>query len=777
MGLKKGYKIHITGTVQGVGFRPFVYNLARSQDLKGTISNTSRGVIIKICASEDELDLFLKVLREKAPPLAEIEDVNISEQNGKIGNASDFTIAESRRDAAVTTLIPSDIATCRECLADIFDPGNKRFHYAFTNCTNCGPRYTIIKGLPYDRPATSMKKFKMCSQCLAEYEDPADRRFHAQPNACPLCGPRLWLTDGTAELERGTKALAHCAALLAEGAVAAVKGLGGFHLAADAASPEAVKRLRERKRRPFKPFAVMVRNIETAKRICRLSAHDEELLLSPHAPILLVKKRRDFPLPGTLSPNLDELGIMIPYTPLHQLLFAQRQCPDVLIMTSGNPNGEPLCTTNEEALERLSSFADIFLLHDRDIYTGVDDSVVRSSGKTTFFVRRSRGYAPSPIRLEIDTGQIIALGAELKNTICLTRGRYAFLSQHIGDLANPAVYDFMSRNIEHLKKVLEIEPKAIAADLHPDYPSTRYAKALDLPLFQIQHHHAHAASVMAEHGLNKQVLSLILDGTGLGTDNTIWGGEILLSLPESSKRLGGLTPFMLPGGDAAAKEPWRSALSLLHKTKSLGALHLTGLKDIAREKLLFVENMLNKGINSPVATSCGRLFDSVASMLGICHQNSYEGQAAMELEAMALKEISQADITTLACFRAYFADSSRYWRKREGKYEVEWPFIVKEILKMMHAGEAIGMIALHFHAFLAAAFSGLLLHLAGKTGITDLVLGGGTMQNMILRSTLESQLTRSGLRVFLNRKVPPNDGGISLGQAYAASILFAKEKQ
>ena len=768
MGLKQGFEIHISGIVQGVGFRPFVYNLAKGHNLHGTISNTSQGVYIKIWTTQDKLTNFINEVRQKAPPLSEIEDIHIRKIKEKGDNLEGFSIIESSKTSYVSTLIPPDMATCPECLEDIFDPGNRRFHYPFTNCTNCGPRYTIIESLPYDRPATSMKTFKMCSQCLGDYENPLDRRFHAQPNCCPLCGPHLWLTDSKGKvIEKGSEALVQCAQQLAQGAILAIKGLGGFHLAANGYSLETVKNLRTRKKRPFKPFAVMVKGMETAKRVCRISKYIGKLLCSPQAPIVLAQKAEKFPLPENIAPNLHELGVMLPYTPFHHLLFAQEECPDVLIMTSGNPHGEPLCTSNEEALTRLSSFADLLLLHNREIRTGVDDSVIRASGRSYFFIRRSRGYAPAPVKVAEDLGQIIALGAELKNTFCLTKGNYVFLSQHIGDVTNPAVYDFLHANVEHMKKLLEITPKAAASDLHPDYLSSRYAKGLGLPLLKIQHHHAHSASVMAEHGLEGPVLSLVLDGTGLGPDNTIWGGEILLTYPASSERLGHLVPFFLPGGDAAAKEPWRSGLSLLYKSGMIEELDSTGLRHVEKAKTDFLITMLEKKINCPVCTSCGRLFDGMASIMGICLNNSYEGQAAMELESLALKETSSPDVTNHPQFKRYFDTGPLFKKNQLGRYEILWPLVVKDTLEMFHTHASASKIALSFHIFLVAAFSQLMLHLAEKRSIEKVVMSGGTMQNNILRISLESQLSKVGLKVFLNEKVPPNDGGISLGQAYA----------
>ncbi len=778
MSLKQGFEIHISGIVQGVGFRPFVYNLAKAYNMHGTISNTSQGVLIKIWATKDNLSNFINELRQKAPPLSEIDDIRIEGTKENPKSFHGFSILESSKTSRISTLIPPDVATCTECVKEIFDSRNRRFGYPFTNCTNCGPRYSIIESLPYDRPATSMKYFEMCGQCRSEYENPLDRRFHAQPNCCPLCGPYLWLSDSKGNiLEKGPNVLECCASKLAQGAIAAIKGLGGFHIAANAYSSETIKQLRIRKKRPHKPFAVMVKDIETAKKICTIPKNVELLLSSTQAPIVLAPRAADFPLPDEIAPNLNELGVMLPYTPLHHLLFAQEKCPDILIMTSGNPTGQPLSTSNEEALGRLNTFVDIFLFHNREIRTGIDDSVVRTSKRTPVLIRRSRGYAPAPIRVAQDLGQLIALGGELKNTFCLTKERYVFLSQHMGDMANPAVLDFLHANIERMKKMLEITPVAAVSDLHPDYLSTRYAKDLGLPLIQVQHHHAHAASVMAEHGLGGPVLSLVLDGTGYGPDKTTWGGEVLLTHISSSKRLGHLAPFSLPGGDAAAKEPWRTGLSILHRTEMLGELEATGLSHIDISKTAFLKNMLDKNLNCPVSTSCGRLFDGIASILGICHNNSYEGQAPMELEASALKETDHLDVTDHPLFEKYFESSWLHAKNQHGKYEIMWPVFVKDLVEWLKTGVSASKISLYFHIFMVASFSKLMLHLAEKTGIDKVVMSGGTMQNNILRVSLYAQLSKAGLDVYLNEKVPPNDGGLCLGQAYAAAARYQEENQ
>jgi len=560
-----GVEILIRGTVQGVGFRPFVYNLASRLEISGTVSNTGDGVVIMATAREDRLCAFLEALEKEAPPLARITSIEKRPLTSQIQTEA-FSILASVASSSSKTVIPPDISLCDDCLAELLDPENRRFHYPFINCTNCGPRFTIVETIPYDRPKTSMKVFPMCADCEAEYRNPGDRRFHAQPTACPVCGPHLSWHDRLGKILICDGPVKQAALALEKGNILAIRGLGGFHLAVDAYSFAAVDLLRRRKGRPDKPLAVMMPDIDTVRQSFTISGEEERQLLSLERPIVLLSSHTRQLLADNLAPGIGDIGIMLPYTPLHHLLFQAQGCPQALVMTSGNVSGSPICTDNEDALNRLSTIADFFLLHNREIVTRIDDSVSRIIAGRPRLLRRARGYVPSPVMIPWKLPQIIGCGAGLKSTFCLGREQSAFLSQHIGDLFNLESYDFYTESVEHLKRVFEITPEAVACDLHPDYLSSHYAAELALPLYRIQHHHAHAVAVMAEHGLSSPVLAVVMDGTGYGPDGTVWGGEILQVELTRYTRLGHLSTLQLPGGDAAATEPWRMAISALYRT-------------------------------------------------------------------------------------------------------------------------------------------------------------------------------------------------------------------
>ncbi len=637
--LENGVEILVRGIVQGVGFRPFVFQLASRLGIAGTVSNTSGGVVIRAIAPEDVLHSFIQSLAAEAPPLARIIELSWQPLGEKL-RAKSFTIRTSQATGTVQAIIPPDISLCQACLNEIRDPNDSRYHYPFTNCTNCGPRFSIIETLPYDRPRTSMKHFPMCPRCVEEYHDPANRRYHAQPNACPLCGPQISWHGSDGALLPTDDILAATVKAISDDQVVAIRGLGGFHLCVNACSKRAVARLRERKRRPAKPLAIMVADLASAHRFCHLSDEEAALLLSPEHPIVLLRQRQASALAANLAPELSDIGLMLPYTPLHVLLFDQPGCPAALVMTSGNASGEPICIANDDAFDRLGGIADLFLLHNRDIVTRVDDSVSKVIAGAPRLMRRSRGYVPAPLLVPYSLPPIIGCGGGLKSTFSLARDRTIFPSQHIGDLFNLPSLEFYKESVDNLKRLFAIEPVAAACDLHPDYLSSHFARELGLPLYRVQHHHAHAAAVMAEHGLTDPVLAVVLDGTGYGSDGTIWGGEVLRVDLSSFTRLGSLEPLPLPGGDAAAAEPWRMALALLYRLNGAEAIDSPLLSNIDADRRAVVGQMLGTGFNTPLTSSCGRLFDGLAALLGLQSVATFEGEAAMRLESCARQAVS-----------------------------------------------------------------------------------------------------------------------------------------
>jgi len=751
----------VSGIVQGVGFRPFVYRLACRFGLRGWVSNTVHGVKIEVVGKNGALDRFAESLRSEAPPMAEI--VSVRRRKIKPALYETFEIRSSISRTGRTTLISPDAAVCEDCLAEMRDPANRRYRYPFINCTNCGPRYTIILDVPYDRANTTMASFSMCPECRAEFENPLDRRFHAQPNACPVCGPRVWLTDnrGRQVTEKGDP-VSRAGRLILEGAVVAVKGLGGFHLAVDATNEEAVARLRQRKIRQDKPFAVMFPDPGSVRACCRVSTAARKYLTGPGRPIVLLpRKRRGLRLAWSVAPCQDTYGIMLPYTPLHYLLL-EAASGRPLVMTSGNSSDEPIEIDNRDALKRLSHLADYFLLHDRPIFMRADDSVVQPVRGGIFPLRRSRGYAPRPIRLHKELPPVLAVGGYLKNTICLIRGRDAFLSQHVGDLDRTDTYRFFVLTVEQLKKLFEVVPDRVACDLHPDYLSTRWALSESgLPAVGVQHHHAHIVACMAEHGLSGKLLGLAMDGTGYGLDGNTWGGEFLAADEAGFKRVGHLPYVPLPGGDAAIRETWRTARSVF--SAALGVDRLEGLglglwDRIGRGKVEAIDRMIQGRINCPLSSGCGRLFDAVAALVDLRTEVLYEGQAAIELESLAAR--ADPGKTPVYSF--------------ESKEDVDC--LVPDLGPMfgaiahdVAAGLEASLIARGFHDCLIRMMAALSVRLCDSESLDRVVLSGGVFNNRYISEKLSVILHRAGLRVYAHRLVPPGDGGISLGQAVVAA--------
>jgi len=765
---EQGVELKIQGVVQGVGFRPFVHRLASRFGYSGTVVNSAEGVVIRLVPPLAHLDAFLRSLQEEAPPLASITSLEKTEIK-VFPCAPGFRILASERAGTASTMIPPDAAVCDDCLGELFSKSDRRYLYPFINCTNCGPRFTIVESIPYDRPNTSMKVFPMCPDCEREYHDPANRRFHAQPNACWQCGPRMSWHDANGRPLECDEPLREASRALAQGKVVAMRGLGGFHLSVDAGSEEAVQKLRQRKKRPTKPLAVMVADVQAAMKICSMSSRELELLRSWQRPIVLLPKKNDSFLAPSVAPGILHLGMMLPYTPFHHLLFKLEDTPPALVMTSGNRSEEPICTANAEAMEKLAGIADFFLLHNRDIVTRADDSVVRVIGDRQRPIRRSRGYAPGSVALKQQLPDILACGAELKNTFCLTRGKAAYLSQHIGDLAGVETLAFFEESVRHMQNVLEFAPEAVACDLHPDYLSTRFAESTGRPLYRVQHHHAHAAAVMAEHGLAEEAFAVILDGTGFGPDGTVWGGEILLAGLTSYERLASLEPMMLPGGDAAAREPWRMAMAGLWAAYGRDGVAASdrlvpALARIAAAKKDTLGQMMSRKLNTPLTSSCGRLFDALAALLDLCLVSDHEGHAAMELEATA--------------WRAVRGD----WlggdgpglpveiREGRGRLLIGTAPLIRSVVDSLAGSADRAGLALAFHRWLVLSITAVIKELAARLGNRKVVLGGGCMQNGLLLDGLARNLESAGFQVFSAEKVPANDGGLALGQAVIAGM-------
>ncbi len=746
--------IKVSGTVQGVGFRPFVYGLATELGLKGFVANTSRGVTIDI-EGKGAIE-FLRRLKSEAPPLSSITQVTV--EHLPMFGYEDFRIVQSM-NAEGFTLISPDMATCEKCSSELMDPVDRRYRYPFINCTDCGPRYSITRSVPYDRPNTTMQAFTMCRECEAEYTDPADRRFHAVPNACPACGPHVELYIGDKKAEGDPLVMA--GEILKQGKVLALKGLGGFHLACDATSDEAVALLRERKRKSNKPFALMARDIDDIRHYCVIAEDEEMLLLSPRRPVVLLKKREATELPDGLAPGNDRLGFMLPYTPLHRLLLEEVSRP--LVMTSGNLSEEPIQKDNNEAREKLAGIADAFLVHDRDIFMRVDDSVLKiGDDRRQLLIRRARGYAPEPILLGEDGPDVLAVGADIKNTFTLTKGSYAVMSQHIGDMENFETIGFFEEVLENLKAVYRAEPVALAHDMHPGYMSTRWALEQDMKKLPVQHHHAHIVSVMATKGLRKKVIGVALDGTGYGPDGTLWGGEFLLADSLGFERAGHFANVPLPGGERAVREPWRMAVSYMLKSvgdkETLKYLGRTGLSERVGEKnindVLKVSGMPEV---SPLTSGAGRLFDAASSLLGVRDFSTFEGEAAMALESLASKAIESVT-------DSYPVNIS--YPGTPAIMEIDFSYVLIRMVSDISDGVPGEVIAARFHNAVVEAVARVVLKLVQQYNIREVVLGGGVLQNDILRLKLREQLLGEYLNVHVHENVPLNDAGVSLGQAF-----------
>ena len=760
--LIKRAKISVRGIVQGVGFRPFVYQLATKHGLKGWVCNTSGDVKIEVEGSSDSLQLFLDQLKTEAPPLALIEEIN------HLYVASDgdqtFEIRESTPEKGKYQRISPDIATCPLCLKEILDRNDRRYRYSFTNCTNCGPRFTIIKDIPYDRPETTMRTFKMCPECQKEYDNPVDRRFHAQPNCCPTCGPKLEITDQAGKTIASQDPVRDVCALLKQGKILALKGLGGFLLACDATNEQAVTNLRQRKKRLFKPFAVMISSLDEVKKLCVVSPEEEKLLTSVKAPIVLLQLKDKKKVSAAVAPNLNYLGVMLPYTPLHHLLMREVSLP--LVMTSGNLSEEPIAKDNDEALRRLSGIADYFLVHNRDIHVQFDDSVTMVENTKLQVLRRARSYAPDPIHLPFHSQEVLACGAELKNTFCITRDEYAFISQHIGDLDNLETLDHFEKVLDHYKKLFRLNPQIIVCDQHPDYLSSRYAQELkttnnDLNLIPVQHHHAHIVSCIIDNKVAPPVLGVAFDGTGYGEDGSIWGGEFLVVDYGKFQRLGHLEYIPMPGGENAIKKPFRMAISYLVNLLGEQTLNqrLAFLETVEEVELELIKKQIEKGINAPLTSSCGRLFDGVSALLNIRNEVDYEGQAAIELEMIAGEEKDTGKI--------YPFEIS----EEKGMKIVRLQELFAAILEDVNRGVTKTEISACFHHAVAQMVVRMCQTLARDTGINKVALSGGVFQNRLLLRLTSDYLEKTGLNVITHREVPTNDGGISLGQAVIGNFI------
>ncbi len=761
-------KIRVRGLVQGVGFRPFVWRLANQCKLVGEVANDAEGVLITIKGPAEQLSVFLQRLKTKIPPLARIDAIEVTPFEGWI-RRSEFIIAASQAGAVKTTIVP-DAATCDECLAEIFNPDDRRYQYPFTNCTNCGPRLTITHKLPYDRVNTSMAVFPMCPACQREYEDPSDRRFHAQPNACAVCGPKVWLVDGSGEKiapPNNQSTISHAADLIREGKIVAIKGLGGFHLACDGTNAKTITRLRQRKRRYDKPLALMVRDVSMAERYVMIEDEARRLMRSPQAPIVLSQKKREgSALPQELAPGQNHLGLMLPYTPLHHLLMSEFDVP--IVLSSGHMSDEPQLIDNEEALNGLADIADAWLMHDRDIVNRLDDSVLQLVAGTPQILRRARGYAPQPFLLPDgfqDAPNILAMGGELKNTFCLLKNGQAIVSQHIGDLENPVAHKDYRKNLDLYQKTNEFTPERIAVDRHPEYFSTRLGEQMsveaDCPLDRIQHHHAHIAACLAENGIGidePPVIGVVFDGLGLGADDTLWGGEFLLADYKNCERVAHFLPVALPGGELAQIQPWRNSFAhLLAAFEGRGFEHefadLDGIKYLQSKPLDQMQQMIERGLNSPTISSAGRLFDAVAALVGLSpDQVSFEGQAAMQLQALA-----EASKEERGVYGATLGEI------------ISWSPLWVAILKDLQKKTPATIIAARFHNTLIKLVGEITARIARSKGTKTIVLTGGVFQNSLLLAGAGHQLKEQGFTVLSPQQFPTNDGGLSLGQATIAA--------
>ncbi|MBE9502100.1 MAG: carbamoyltransferase HypF [Chloroflexi bacterium] len=754
-------QISVRGVVQGVGFRPFVYQLATKHDLKGWVLNTSGDVKIEVEGEKEALDQFIVELERMAPPLARIEGITAAGAPAK--GYTQFEIRHSLAEEGKYQLVSPDIATCEACKRELLSPEDRRYRYPFTNCTNCGPRFTIIEDIPYDRPKTTMRHFKMCPDCQREYDAPLDRRFHAQPNACPKCGPFLELTDSDGRTIAVEDVITEASRLLKEGKILAIKGLGGFHLACDATNGEAIQTLRDRKRRSYKPLAIMLATLEQIKEHCFVSVEEEKLLTSPECPILLLRWKDGSSVSRKVAPELKYLGVMLPYTPLHHVLLRKTGLP--LVMTSGNISEEPIAKDNDEALRRLKGIADFFVVHNRDIHARYDDTVAFVGRGKMQLARRARGYAPYPIHLPFRAKEILACGAELKNTFCVTREDHAFISQHIGDMENLETLEHFANTIELYQKLFRIKPQILAHDLHPEYLSTKYAKerAGEFTLVPVQHHHAHIVSCMVENGVQEPVIGVAFDGTGYGSDGTIWGGEFLIADFKGFERVGHLEYVPLPGAAAAIERPYRMAFSYLSTLLGKSALdrELPFLRNIDQYEKEVMKRQLEKKINCPMTSSCGRLFDGVSALIGIRARVDYEAQAAIELEMAAPDDFQDTDSYPFSI------------AEQDGVKVVKLSELFQAIIHDLDNGLPVSTISARFHHTMARMVADMCHRIAAERGLRTVALSGGVFQNRLLLKLTADLLEKEGFVVLTHSLVPTNDGGISLGQATIANFVFS----
>ena len=771
-------QLTIRGIVQGVGLRPFVYRIAQRCRLAGRVHNRAGSVIVHVEGRPEALGEFRKLLVEDAPPAARI--VQVKAKRVSLACYTEFSIRESEGGGAALSTIPPDTAICQYCYTELRDPANRRYRYPFINCTSCGPRFTIVKELPYDRASTSMAAFVLCPECRREYEDPADRRFHAEPNACPVCGPSLALRGDDGRARETADPVGSVADALRSGKIAAIRGLGGFHLAADATNNGAIRMLRERKFREEKPFAVMVRDLTAARSIARLSGHDEAILLSPSSPVLLADCAKGSPLSPAVAPGQSTVGIFLPYTPLHHMLLGRVDRP--LVMTSGNKTDEPIATGNEEALERLAGIADIFLLHDREIVQRSDDSVVRRVAGRAYPIRRARGFVPAPIVIRRSSRKgsrgnpgnvpvprngpvlgVAGLGGEIKNTFCILKDGFAYLSQHIGDLDLVPVREFYAETFDFFRKFLDAELQAVCRDLHPGYFTTSFAETIQADrVVSLQHHKAHLYALMAETGFTGKAIGVAFDGTGYGEDGAVWGGEFFAIDGMEMRRAAALDYFPLQGGDTAVKEPWKIALSLLRETfgpREGGEAALRLFCDIEPDTIALVLDALAKNVNVVPTSSCGRLFDAASALAGVCRHASYEGQSPMLLEGVIRRSGQPGG------YDFHIRDDE------SGLLRVDWKGGVAGIVSDVHAGVPAAIIAQRFHRMVAEMILEVAGRLGDEAGTRRVLLSGGVFQNAWLLKALLAGFRGKKWKVLIHREVPANDGGISLGQAYYAANL------
>jgi hydrogenase maturation protein HypF len=770
--LLKREALLVCGVVQGVGFRPFVYRLALEEGLAGFIGNDTDGVTIEVEGPEPRLAAFLARLRSEAPPLSRIDSVAVNDL--PLAGDARFRIVSSQVLGRVSTGIPADAATCPDCLRELLDPRDRRYRYPFLNCTNCGPRYTITRRIPYDRPQTSMAKFPMCPACQREYDDPLNRRFHAQPNACWECGPSVWLVGADGGEITVEDPVTACIGRLLAGQIMAIKGIGGFHLSVDATNQAAVMRLRQRKRRYGKPLAVMVRDLEAARAVCALTAEEEALLTTPARPIVLARRREGCGIAEGVAPGIPWLGVYLPYAPLQHLLFADRRVR-ALVMTSANLTEEPIAIDNDEAQKRLGGIADAFLMHDREILQRCDDSVAAVVDGAAQLVRRARGFVPLAVELPLDAPPLLAVGGHLKNVFALARGKFAYQSQHLGDLENLTGLEFFRESLDHLMRTFEIEPRTVVHDLHPGYLSTGWAKEWarerGLDSIAVQHHHAHVAGCMAEHGLSGEVIGMALDGTGYGTDGRIWGGEVLLSKLNGFERFAHLEYVPMPGGEAAIKEPWRMALGHLRAAGfDPGSAETLALVGATGQEARVLARMMERNLNSPLTSSLGRLFDAAAAVVLKRRVVDYEAQAAIELEGVAVDEPDDEPDDEPGYSMEFAAgDWAGHIPLRIGAAPL-W----RELVDDLRTEVSKARIAARFHAGVAAGFVHAALLAREATGLGKVALSGGCMHNRRLARLLRLKLEAEGFEVFQHARVSPGDGGLSYGQAAVAAAMLSK---